>query len=166
MPNIDHLPTPGQHWWRKLNLAIRNSLVALKLFLNVKSSLSLWTKWQIGHRKWFLNTNLFLIKPFIIAKFDCISFYLHENTIFYNMKFGQHSIFVRRNFSEFTYTLQKTYIHWFCKKKISNNYYSNQISCPHRCSALCIWCTHVVDNRENNRNFSLRTNLDNSQMKG
>ena len=53
------------------NLAIRNFLVALKLFLNAKSSLSLWSKWQIGHRKWFLNTNLFLIKPFLIAKFDC-----------------------------------------------------------------------------------------------
>ena len=53
------------------NLAIRNFLVALKLFLNTKSSLSLWSKWQIGHRKWFLNTNLFLIKPFLIAKFDC-----------------------------------------------------------------------------------------------
>ena len=28
-------------------------------------------KWQIGHRKWFLDTNLFLIKPFLITKFDC-----------------------------------------------------------------------------------------------
>ena len=27
--------------------------------------------WQIGHGKWFLNTNLFLIKPFLITKFDC-----------------------------------------------------------------------------------------------
>ena len=25
-----------------------------------------------GHGKWFINTNLFLIKPFLIAKFDCI----------------------------------------------------------------------------------------------
>ena len=55
------------------NLAIRNFLVALKLFPNAKSSLSLWSKWQIGHGKWFLNTNLFLIKPFLIAKFDCTS---------------------------------------------------------------------------------------------
>ena len=53
------------------NLAIRNFLVTLKLFLNAKSFLFLWSKWQIGHRKWFLNTNLFLIKPFLIAKFDC-----------------------------------------------------------------------------------------------
>ena len=53
------------------NLAIRNFLVALKLFLNAKSSLSLWSKWLIGHRKWLLNTNLSLIKPFLIAKFDC-----------------------------------------------------------------------------------------------
>ena len=54
------------------NLAIRNFLVALKLFLDVKIFLSLWSKCQIGHRKWFLNTNLFLIKLFLIAKFDCI----------------------------------------------------------------------------------------------
>jgi hypothetical protein len=57
----------------KSNLAIRNFLVTLKLFLNTKSSLSLWSKWQICHRKWFLNTNLFLIKPFLIGKFDCNS---------------------------------------------------------------------------------------------
>ena len=42
---------------------IRNFLVAL-LFLNAKSSLFLWSKWQIGHRKWFYDTNLFLIKPY------------------------------------------------------------------------------------------------------
>ena len=36
------------------NLATRNFLVALKLFLNAKSSLSLWSKRQIGHRKWSL----------------------------------------------------------------------------------------------------------------
>ena len=54
------------------NMAIRNFLVALKLFLNAKSSLSLWSKWQIGYRKWFLSTNLFLIKPFLIAELYCI----------------------------------------------------------------------------------------------
>ena len=54
------------------NLAIRNFLVTLILCLNAKSSLSLWSKWQIGHRKWFLNINLYLIKTFLIAKFDCI----------------------------------------------------------------------------------------------
>ena len=43
----------------------------VKLFLNAKKSLSLWSKWQIGHGKWFFNTNLFPIKPFLIAKFDC-----------------------------------------------------------------------------------------------
>ena len=53
------------------NLAIRNFLVALKLFLDVKIFLSLWSKWQIGHRKWFINTNLFIIKQFFTAKFDC-----------------------------------------------------------------------------------------------
>ena len=72
-----HLQTPWKltkvrKYYLQLNLAIRNFLVALKLFLNTKSSLSLWSKWQIGHRKWFLNTNSFLIKPFLIAKFDCI----------------------------------------------------------------------------------------------
>ena len=51
---------------------IRNFLVTLKLFLNAKCSLSLLSKWQIGHEKWFLNTNLFLIKPFLITQFDCI----------------------------------------------------------------------------------------------
>ena len=50
----------------------------LKLFLNAKSSLSLWSKWQIGHMKWFLNTNLFLIKPFLIAKFDSIAIEWHK----------------------------------------------------------------------------------------
>ena len=25
----------------------------------------------VMHEKWFLNTNLFLIKPFLIVKFDC-----------------------------------------------------------------------------------------------
>ena len=60
------------------NLAIRNFLVALKLFLNAKSSLSLWNKWQIGHRKWFLIANLFLIKPFLIAKFDCSSTFIAD----------------------------------------------------------------------------------------
>ena len=53
-------------------LAIRNFLVSLKLFLNAKSSLSLWSKLAFGHRKWFLNTNLFRIKTFLITKFDCI----------------------------------------------------------------------------------------------
>ena len=39
------------------NLMIWNFLVTLKLFLNAKCSLSLWSKLTIGHRKWFLNTN-------------------------------------------------------------------------------------------------------------
>ena len=54
------------------NLVIRNFLVTLKLFLNAKCSLSLRSKLTIGHGKWFLNTNLFLIKTFLITKFDCI----------------------------------------------------------------------------------------------
>ena len=29
---------------------------------------SLSSKWQIGQIEWFLNTNLFLIKPYLIAK--------------------------------------------------------------------------------------------------
>ena len=54
-----------------VKLGKRNFLVTLKLFLNAETSLSLWSKWQIGHKKWFLDNNLFLIKPFLIAKFDC-----------------------------------------------------------------------------------------------
>ena len=56
------------------NLVIRNFLVTLKLFLNAKSSLSLWSKLAFGHRKWFLYTNLSLIKTFLITKFDCTLF--------------------------------------------------------------------------------------------
>ena len=73
-----HLPTYRLFIFRSCpffeiqsNLAIRNFLVALKSFLSAKSSLSLWSKWQIGQGKCFLNTNLFLIKPFLIDKFDC-----------------------------------------------------------------------------------------------
>ena len=51
-----------------------NFLVALKLFLSAKCSLSLWSKLAIGPGKWFLNTNLFLIKSFPISKFDCTYF--------------------------------------------------------------------------------------------
>ena len=69
--------------WRNIliqsNLVIRNFLVTLKLFLNAKCSLSLWSKWQIDHGKWFLNTNLFPIKPFLITKFDCI----HKPALFF-----------------------------------------------------------------------------------
>ena len=41
-------------------------MVTLKLFINAKCSLSLWSKLAFGHGKWFFNTNLFLI-----TKFDC-----------------------------------------------------------------------------------------------
>ena len=58
------------------NLVIRNFLVALKLFLNANCSLFLWSKLKIGNGKWFLNTNLFLIKTFLITKFDCT---IHNN---------------------------------------------------------------------------------------
>ena len=35
---------------------------------------------QIAHRKWFFNTYLFLIKPFLITKFDCtLIFKAHKN---------------------------------------------------------------------------------------
>ena len=47
------------------NLVMRNFLVILKLFLNAKYSLSLWSKLTIGHRIWFLSTNLVLIKTFL-----------------------------------------------------------------------------------------------------
>ena len=53
------------------NLVIRNFLITLKLFLNAKCSLSLCSKLPFGHGKCFLNTNLFRIKTFLIAKFVC-----------------------------------------------------------------------------------------------
>jgi hypothetical protein len=58
----------------QLNLVIRNFLVTLTLFLNAKCSLFSWSKLKIGHCKWFLNTNLFLIKTFLITKFECTTF--------------------------------------------------------------------------------------------
>ena len=58
------------------NLAIRNFLVTLELFLNAKCSPFLWCQLTISHEKWFLNTNLFLIKQFLIAKFDCTTMYI------------------------------------------------------------------------------------------
>ena len=54
------------------NLVIRNLLVPLKLFLNTKCSLSLWSKLTIGHGKWFLKTNFFPTKMFLATKFDCL----------------------------------------------------------------------------------------------
>ena len=52
----------------------------LKWFLNSKCSLSLWCKLAIGHGKWFLNTNLFLIKTFLITKFDCTYIFKYFNS--------------------------------------------------------------------------------------
>ena len=51
-------------------LGDKELFVTLKLFLNAQWYLSLWSKLTIGHGKWFLNTNLFLIKTFLITKFD------------------------------------------------------------------------------------------------
>ena len=45
-------------------------MVTVKLFVNTKSSLSLWSKLTIGHWKWFLNANSSLITTFLITKFD------------------------------------------------------------------------------------------------
>ena len=58
-------------WQIQSNLVIRNFLVILELFLNAKSSLSLWSQLVIGHGNWFLRTSLFIIKTFLITKFDC-----------------------------------------------------------------------------------------------
>ena len=74
-PDHKSLPWwPMKIWILQSNLVIRNFLVTLKMFLKVKCSLSLWSKLLFGHVKWFLNTNLFLIKTFLITKFDCTSF--------------------------------------------------------------------------------------------
>ena len=52
-------------------------LGTLELFLNAKCSLSLWSKLAFGHTKWFLNTNLFLIKQFFNAKFDYTTYLIN-----------------------------------------------------------------------------------------
>ena len=53
------------------NLVIRNFLVTLELFLNAKCSLHYEVNWQLVKGKWFLNNKMFLIKTFLITKFDC-----------------------------------------------------------------------------------------------
>ena len=53
------------------SLAVRKFLVAQKVFLNAKFSLSLSSKWQIGHRKWFLNTNKFFLEHWNSQKSLC-----------------------------------------------------------------------------------------------
>ena len=91
------------------NLAIRNFSVALKFFPNAKSSLSLWSKWQIGHRKWFLNTNLFLIKPFLIAKFDCTRLMMTFNPIFRYLQFSKIIQYWCKLFAEKTWNSTATF---------------------------------------------------------
>ena len=65
------------------NLVIWNFLVIPKLFLNDKSSISLWSKLAFGHGKWFFNTNLILIKMFLITKFDCNYIWLTDKFCFF-----------------------------------------------------------------------------------
>ena len=69
--NCPFLEMPQNNLVVQSNSVIRNFLVTLKLFLNANCSLSLRSKWTIGHGIWFLYTNLFLIKTFLITKFDC-----------------------------------------------------------------------------------------------
>ena len=75
-PNVHFLIHQAPFIFIQSNLVIGNFLVTLKLFLNAKCSLSLWSKLKIGHRKLFLNTNLFLIKTFLFTKFDCTTLYI------------------------------------------------------------------------------------------
>ena len=46
--------------------------------------------WQIGHGKWFLNTNMFLIKLFLITNFDCIRTQVLFKGGSYMRKYGMH----------------------------------------------------------------------------
>ena len=97
------------HWWNSLillpstvELGNKELFGRLKLFLNAKCSLSLWCKWQrqIGHGKWFLNTNKFVIKPlFVIAKFDC-TFFGNSDKYFEYILDVDLTIFERLRFSE------------------------------------------------------------------
>ena len=106
------------------NLVIRNFLVTLKLFLNAKCSLSLWSKLTIGHGKWFLNTNLFLIKTFLITKFDCISeiidscFFWSKNKLLclFDLFFVCRIYMHVQNFSNFSWNFQNPFF--------SNLYYN------------------------------------------
>ena len=60
-----------KEWQKILHSNLVKFLVTLKLFLNAKCSLSLC------HGKWFLSTNLFLFKPFLITDFNCILWCIH-----------------------------------------------------------------------------------------
>ena len=72
-------------------MVIRNFLVTLKLFLNAKCSFYPYeVNWQIGHGKWFLNTNMFLIKLFLITNFDCIRTQVLFKGGSYMRKYGMH----------------------------------------------------------------------------
>ena len=51
------------------NLAVWNFLVAQKSFLNGKFSLSVWRKRQLGHWKWFLNTNRSLLPSLTVLRY-------------------------------------------------------------------------------------------------
>ena len=59
-----------------LNLVIRNFLVTLRFSLTPNIPYPYEENWYIEHRKQFLNTNLFLIKPFLITKFDCSMYFI------------------------------------------------------------------------------------------
>ena len=65
-------------------LVIRNFLVTLKLFLNAKCFLSLWSKLAFGHRKWFLNTNLFLSKCSLSPRLTVLFFSIPSFTFTYS----------------------------------------------------------------------------------
>ena len=108
------------------NLVIRNFLVTLKLFLNAKCSLSLWSKLTIGHWKWFLNNNLFLIKTFLITKFDCKS----RDPFF--LKVGIHSVANVSMKLYFNFQIpRETYVPTTNKNRINHGTYLHSIL--HKC---------------------------------
>jgi hypothetical protein len=130
------------------NLAIRNFLVTLNLFLKAKSSLFLWSKWQIGHMIWFLNTNLFLIKPFLIAKgLTVYSFRMTQNQNYIGLLCSFHyiSYMIMHIILSEKYNgigLKKTKQIWHClgRPHITNPefWHKNSSKLP-----LCIWESNI-----------------------
>ena len=64
-----------------------SGILDVKLFLNAKCSLSLWSKWQIGNRKWTLNTicSLSLHMPTALAVNNPKVSKFHERTTLENV---------------------------------------------------------------------------------
>ena len=107
------------------NLPKRNFLVTLKLFLNAKCSLFVWSKWQIGHRKWSLNTNLFLIKQLLNAKFDCTIVLMYVLDLI-NLQKWVRNILFRKLYWPFIFIKKCSNSKWFFQADVSSKKWTNK----------------------------------------